>query len=297
MARPTKQGLDYFSFDVDFYDNKKIRRILRGCGPASGSILTCLLCDIYRGKGYYILWNEDLPFDIADKVGVSEGSVSEVITKSLQVDFFDQYQYDKNKILTSEEIQKRYRAGTLKRNDVVINDIYLVTEEIKRVIADNNLINAPGNEQSKVKETKVNESKRANALVGVADPSVNGQVLKNKYKDFVVGLNGKERNEIWIGLKTFITEEKPEFIEPYVDTWRLFASTYKLPSIDTISDSRRKKFKTRISEPAFDFYKVLEKIKTSGHLKGDNQRGWTVTFDWIIENDKNYLKIMEGQYN
>ena len=135
IARPIKQGLDYFSFDVDFYDNLKIRKIMRACGPGGGSILTCLLCTIYRNKGYYILWDQDLPFDIADKVGVSEGAVSEVITKAVQVDFFDDYQFQTNGILTSEEIQKRYKAGTLKRHEVVIDSIYIVNGEWPGVVS------------------------------------------------------------------------------------------------------------------------------------------------------------------
>lgn len=108
MARPTKEGLDYFSFDVDFFQNIKVRKIKMACGPQSVSILICLLCNIYRNKGYCILWDEDMPFLIADEVGVSEGAVIETLKKAVQVGFFDQKLSEK-KVITSVEIQKRYR--------------------------------------------------------------------------------------------------------------------------------------------------------------------------------------------
>lgn len=86
-GRPTKQGIDYFPMDVGFFTDVKIRKISRACGSQSTSILICLLCNIYKDEGYYILWDDDLPFVIADTVGVSEGAVKEVLIKSLQVGF------------------------------------------------------------------------------------------------------------------------------------------------------------------------------------------------------------------
>ena len=111
-GRPTKQGIDYFPMDVDFFTDVKIRKIVRACGPQSTSILICLLCNIYKDNGYYILWDEDLPFVIADIVGVSEGAVQEVMLKALQVGFFDNELYDKHRILTSSGIQKRFLNAT-----------------------------------------------------------------------------------------------------------------------------------------------------------------------------------------
>lgn len=107
-GRPTKQGIDYFPLDVGFFSDIKIRKISRACGSQSASILICLLCNIYKDEGYYILWDEDLPFVIADTVGVSEGAVKEVLLKALQVGFFDNALYEKYNILTSYGIQKRF---------------------------------------------------------------------------------------------------------------------------------------------------------------------------------------------
>jgi hypothetical protein len=68
-----------------------------------------------------------------------------------------------------------------------------------------------------------------------------------------------------------------------------------LTKIQVINDSRRKKFNTRIEEAGFDFIKIIEMIKSSRLLRGVDH-DWQVTFDWIFENDKNYVKILEGNY-
>ncbi len=157
MSRPHKEGFDYFSFDVDFFDNRKIRKILKACGPASIAVITRLLCNIYGWKGYYILWDEDLPFDIADKVGMSEGAITEIVSKAVQVNLFDKEQFEKNKILTSPEIQRRYLSMAARREIVIIDDRF-------RVIEYSNQENDDENEQSKVKERKVKKRVGTNAL-------------------------------------------------------------------------------------------------------------------------------------
>lgn len=150
-GRPTKQGIDYFPVDVGFFSDVKIRKISRACGSQSTSILICLLCNIYKDEGYYILWDEDLPFVIADTVGVSEGAVKEVLLKALQVGFFDNTLYEKYKILTSSGIQKRFLLATYKRKETEIIPKYLINEVNNSINDGINSINDINNEQSKVK--------------------------------------------------------------------------------------------------------------------------------------------------
>lgn len=158
-GRPTKQGIDYFPMDVGFFTDVKIRKISRACGSQSTSILICLLCNIYKDEGYYILWDKDLPFVIADTVGVSEGAVKEVLIKSLQVGFFDQELYEKYKILTSSGIQKRFLLATYQRKETTIIPEYLINCANNSINCTNNSINHSDNEQSKSK-VKVNRKKR-----------------------------------------------------------------------------------------------------------------------------------------
>lgn len=150
MARPQKRGLDYFSLDVDFYSDRKIRKILKDCGPSGITILLCMLCNIYK-EGYYIGWSEDMCFDIAELSGVSLGSVKEVCKKAIQVGIFDSNKFNAYKILTSQSIQLRYKAGVTKRKDVSINPEFWIISDEKRVSDVNNSVSSDRNTQSKVK--------------------------------------------------------------------------------------------------------------------------------------------------
>ena len=166
MARPRKEGLDYFTLDTDFMDNRKVRRLIRACGPGSILILVKLLCNIYGKHGYYILWDDDMPFDIADQlVGVSEGAVSELVNKATQIGFFDQRLFTQYKVLTSREIQVRFLAATQKRIRVGIPDKWNLYSGFGRVSASETPVSGeetefltPESTQSKVKKSK--EEKR-----------------------------------------------------------------------------------------------------------------------------------------
>ena len=38
-------------------------------------------------------------------------------------------------------------------------------------------------------------------------------------------------------------------------------------------------------------------MQESKFLKGESKRGWKASFDWVFENDKNWVKVWEGNYD
>lgn len=162
MARPTKQGLDYFPLDVGFLQNVKVRRIMRACGIQSIPVLISLLANTYRDEGYFLRWDNDMPFLIADELGVSEGAVTAVVDKATQVGFFNANMYEKYGVLTSDGIQKRFFEATARRTSVRYDARFLLinVSDYKNVVnVYKNSINDDDNPQSKVKESKGKESK------------------------------------------------------------------------------------------------------------------------------------------
>lgn len=162
MARPLKQGLDYFPLDVGFLQDMKVRRIIKSCGASAISVLIWLLGSCYRDEGYYIWWTEDLPFIVADEIGVTEGCVQEVVKRALQVGFFDAGMKEKHGILTSAGIQKRFLEVTSRRKAAFLRrDFALISVNVDNnsINVCNNSINVYGNEQRKVKKRKGKESK------------------------------------------------------------------------------------------------------------------------------------------
>lgn len=112
MARPIKQGLDYFPLDVDFFQDLKIRKIIRVYGDSATSILICILCMIYKDNGYYIKWDEDTAFIISEILNSDEEKISLVVSKAIEVDFFNKEVFSKFSILTSRAIQKNWIKHT-----------------------------------------------------------------------------------------------------------------------------------------------------------------------------------------
>lgn len=273
MARPNKQGIDYFPFDVDFFSDIKIRKIARACGSQATSILICLLCNIYKDKGYYILWDENLPFVIADTVGVSEGAVKEVILKALQVDFFDQDIYKKHNVLTSLGIQKRFKSAVYKREKIEYIEEYIVSDVIKIVSDVKNQVSDVRSTQSKVKERKEKKSKKNNKEI-----SPSGDTKKDE-----LSLNPHPQIE-------------------HVDFVRLqeyFNTTFngKLSMVVNMTEARRKAVKARIAQYDKEtVFTVLKKVAASPFLLGCNDRNWKCDFDWIFKAG-NFTKILEGNYD
>ena len=111
MARPLKNGLDYFPLDVDFFDDDKIAFVNARFGEKGEMIALKLLCKIYKDTGYYYQWGEDEAILFAKRV-VGDASrhtlVNDVVQELVRRDFFSKDIFDRFKILTSRGIQKRY---------------------------------------------------------------------------------------------------------------------------------------------------------------------------------------------
>jgi hypothetical protein len=167
MARPRKKGLDYYPIDVGFLDDVKVMRITSKCGAEAVSVLICLLGEIYAEEGYYMEVNEDTAFIIGRKCGLGEDKVLEVINRAKEAGFFDKKMAEKYRILTSKGIQGRYLEATAKRKGGYIKREFDVLIAPETPVSDTEtLVNSPktkvsdtGSTQSKVKESKVKESK------------------------------------------------------------------------------------------------------------------------------------------
>lgn len=78
----------------------------------------------------------------------------------------------------------------------------------------------------------------------------------------------------------------------------------KMPwRINDITDGRHKHLNERLKEPSFvdNFPAILDKILASDFLTGrkpsDTHPNFKADFDWLISNDTNHVKVMEGKYD
>jgi len=173
MARPVKQGLDYFPLDVDFFEDEKLEAISGEFGIKGELTAIKLLCAIYR-NGYFVVWCDLLKMKLLKRLpGVSAELIDQIVGRLVRWGFFDKALFDSANILTSTGIQKRFVEATARRhvrdsrphwlldsgskaNEIAQDS---VNDDTNGVNAYNNPrstgINAYINPQSKVKESKL----------------------------------------------------------------------------------------------------------------------------------------------
>jgi hypothetical protein len=114
-------------------------------------------------------------------------------------------------------------------------------------------------------------------------------------EDFAKGMakQEQEQKQKLVPNGTCRSGERPE---EFANLWNQIRGP--LPKVKEFSDSRRKKVKTRIAQGLTleKFEKVISECVETPFLAGDNGTGWQATFDWLIENDRNMAKVMEGVY-
>ncbi len=133
MARLKQDGLQYFSFDTDFFSDKRIKRLHTMYGNGSIVFYIYLLTEIYR-NGYYMKWDEDSLYD-AMAFNLTEGFIEQVMLfftkRELIVKIEIEASNGPDTVITSPGIQRRYQKAvkSLKRDVYVDADIWLLEEE------------------------------------------------------------------------------------------------------------------------------------------------------------------------
>lgn len=81
---------------------------------------------------------------------------------------------------------------------------------------------------------------------------------------------------------------------PVIEEWNKL-NLSKVVTIKT-NTNRYKLLKARIKDVGIDkVIEAIESINNSDFLKGQNDRGWCITFDWFIK-PNNFIKVLEGNY-
>ena len=270
MARPRKQGLDYFPFDVDFFSDIKVRKLMRNNGGGKAVIVyTLLLCSIYR-NGYYMLWDEELPFMLSETSGFEEGYVREVIAYCVSVGLFDRDLFKTHRVLTSHGIQLRYKLiCEQSRRACKITDYSLVSSE-------ETTVSSEFSTQSKVNERKVKENKEKISLSDSL-PSVASQGREDE----------REREIDFESFKTFFNR----CVSYYHSAIR---------PLQHISANRQRALLALLNTgyTKAEIQAVVTKATASPQLNGRGKNAFKniPSFDWIFE-EKNFVRILEGCFN
>jgi len=158
--------------------------------------------------------------------------------------------------------------------------------------ADSNGGHPPTYVSSPPPETKGNESESETENETKDSPAGDGAPPAAPSQDPKEVFKGIDKTKK--ALYDFILAYKPDFPEPYVALWNEFAGQRSKPRVSKLSDARRKKFNTRIREKDFDFLGILTRAGKAGDFLSTAK--W-FTWDWIMESEGNYLKVLEGNYD
>ncbi|SNY19298.1 protein of unknown function [Orenia metallireducens] len=262
MARPTKEGLTYFPLDTHLEDKAKL--IEAKYNLEGFAILIKLYQKIYF-NGYYIEWKEENALLFSNEVNADINQVNDIINDCLCWKIFDKCLYDKYSILTSHGVQKRYTEATKRRTEVKIYKEY-------------NLLN--------------DDEIRSN-IVYVYRNRVNVDINSKKEHD-------NEQSKVKESKVKESKEEESKTSAPIKKIFDLYNQICtSLPSARKLSDSRRRHIKARWEEEKdiSVFEKVFKKAEASSFMAGKNNRGWVANLDWIVKNNTNFNKVLEGKYD
>lgn len=120
-----------------------------------------------------------------------------------------------------------------------------------------------------------------------------------------VEVNVEEEVNVEVAVEEEVKGKKRKAIAyPYdevVSLWNEICSP--LPQVKRLNDSRRNKIKCRLVEFSKNSEEWLpktrelfERVVASDFLRGE-KADWQATFDWLFDNSKNWVKVVEGNYD
>lgn len=277
MARPRKDGLDYFPLDVNFLSDLKIKKIIRAYGAQAVAVVMSVLTTVYRDNGYFATYDDDLVFIIADELKLEDGYVKDVIEKMIEVEFLDKNQKEENKILTSIGIQERYLKACERRVKTTLNATY-------------NLLNDSSNELPQTESTdKESFCKQKPRSTGVNDDkSIQSKVKERKEKD------SKEKESKLINISN---SEKDKIInEQFEALWKMYPrKERKNDALKAYKKAIKKGIDPLIIKKGIVEYKnYLEVNKTQPEYVAQggtwfNQERWNDDYSYLKANGLNFV--------
>jgi hypothetical protein len=202
MARPFKQGLQYFPLDVNIFEDEKIQDLNLAFGYFGEIIYIRLLAMIYA-NGYFLEKSiSSLAKTLVKSIGANWApnpvDIEEVIVYCGKVGLFNN-DLLKDDVITSKSIQKQFILSTRRRKNTGADKYWLLDEKTmlelsifnktnKNITVDNNLINVDKStqkEKEKKKERKNDkEDKEDKGPYGLPKLHfITNSLIKNKYID------------------------------------------------------------------------------------------------------------------
>lgn len=278
MARPVKEGLSYFPFDVDFFSDRKIKILKSRYGADGITLYMYLLCEVYKSNGYYLETDDDFLYIISDDLNMSYEKIRQIMNFLLERSLFDDTLFKSDKVLTSIGIQRRFqeaiKSRASKRNVEITKFWLLEKNETQSFIkvnlntnkSENNSNKSENNsskseindtKKSKVNKNKVKESKVDNNIFFVYENCGFGTINNFTKEQLEVLVNdfSFEWTKEALEIATTNGARNLKYVQRVLENWRDKGKNY----IPTYSKDNVKVLKFNNFEPREYDYDKLEK--------------------------------------
>ena len=268
MARPVKQGIDYFPLDVR--SDEKLELLEAEFGLQAFAIVVKLFQKIYGERGYYCEWSEEVALLFAKKNNAGCSVVSEIVKAAVKRGIFDGDLYRKYNILTSKGIQERYMSAVSKRVQVEIKDeFWLISyaenckSSVNNSVSDGrNGVNSVDNAQIKENKTKQNKIKENKSVYGA---HAHVLLTDNEYSSLLKDYNNAD--ELIQFLDDYIEEKDYKVKSHYLSikrwVWKAVTERKPKPQI-------KKGILNNFDQPMPDFNAIEQTIWKKQNTGGKN---------------------------
>ena len=265
MARPIKNNAEYFSHDADMRNDVKVKALRRRFSH-TGYAVWCYILETLTDTDFFEVDYRSLNRELlAADFDVSVEELQQIVEYCCKIGLL-QVNTDET-LLTSDALKRRFSGLITKRE----RDRERLTRLLNKRQSGNNEVIETRNQQ--------NDNSRSD--------------------------NPHSKEEESKGKKSKGEKSKVKIIYPYsdiADLWNEICGGV-LPRVKALNDNRRQKIKCRLHEFGEQeewltrTRELFERVIASNFLRGENSHGWTATFDWLFENPKNWVKVVEGNYD
>lgn len=294
VARPSKEGLEYFSIDIDIMDEDSVGYIDAKYGVKAFGLLVRLLMKIYR-NGYYTAWTEREQYLFTKDINVDIEETKNIVNAYINEGFFNQKLFKQYGILTSHGIQKRYIKACDRRSKIVMyQEYFLINPTVDDIKLDNVTlisINVDNNPHSpivnddivlaKTPQSKVKESKEKK--IESKEPSIRareGQPVDNSdgRTDEELYPSGNDGSETPSPADDSSVESSPDFMAFWnfyprrsgmskaMEAWSELM-TKNINPADLVSAARKYSLKVKNDKIAEQYIKMPHRFLADGVFK------------------------------
>lgn len=198
-------------------------------------------------------------------------------------------------------------ADELRFDESVVRLALSVLEKFGMITRDGNLLTIPGWEEhqniegmDKIREqNRIRKQKQRERQRNMIEQDMSQDLSRDASRDVTQQNKSKNKkeekdNKLIVSKDTICQTD----VRRVIEEWNKLQEVGINPIRDIKPSSKRcQLLKGRIREYGIDeVLNAINNVRKSDFLRGENNRGWMITFDWFVK-PNNFLKTLEGNYN